>query len=74
MYRDESVTVGANKEVTVNAVITFKAEDQLKYNIFIVFENNDYNVTIDAFPFRRIPPGALKSLIGWKMEKIKKNA
>lgn len=64
LSREEYVTVDQNKIVVVNAVIHFKAEDQLKYNLFIVFEDGNYNATIDAYPFRRIPPNALKSLIG----------
>lgn len=62
--RDESVTFGNNRDYTINEYINFEAEDQLKYVIIIDIKNGDYNVTIDSFPFTRIPPAALKSLVG----------
>lgn len=64
LHRTESVVVGSNKEITINAKFVFIAEDQLKYHWYIDYENNDYNVTYCAAPFRRIPPSALKSLVG----------
>lgn len=62
--RDDMVTVSPQNDVVVHSRISFRSEDQLKYILYIVYERDNYNVTIDAFPFRRIPPSALKSLIG----------
>lgn len=64
LRREESVTVNTKNEVVVHSVINFRAEDQLQYKWHIVYEHENYNVTVDAYPFRRIPPNALKSLIG----------
>lgn len=61
--REETVTI-ADKDVNVDGVISFRGDDDLMYRLLYVFDNNGYNTTIESYPFRRIPPGALKSLIG----------
>lgn len=61
--RGETVS-WVGKEFKIDGAIHFRAEDSFKYNLFYGFENDQYNITIDSFPTRRIPPGALKSLIG----------
>lgn len=68
VYREETFEIlhkgTPEEEYVISGVLTFKADDGYKYNIKYTCDKNGSNVILDRFPIRRIPPNALKSLVG----------
>lgn len=68
VYREETVEIlhkgTPEEEYVISGVLTFKADDGYKYNIKYTYDKSGSNVIFDRFPIRRIPPNALKSLVG----------
>lgn len=68
VYREETVEIinkgTPEEDFTISGTLTFRADDGFKYNIKYTYDKTGRNVTIDRFPFKRIPPNALKSLVG----------
>lgn len=53
-----------NNEVLLDALYIFNAEDGYKYFIRIIPNGSVDNITVYNIPAKRIPPNALKSLVG----------
>lgn len=67
-FREETVQVNnrgtLDEEITVHGLYIFNAEDGYKYFLRFLADKDGLNVSAYNLPIRRIPPGALKSLVG----------
>lgn len=68
MTREEKLDVlnkgTPNEETSITGEWTFKADDGYKYYIKYRVDKTGTHIDIDKTPIKRIPPNALKSLIG----------
>lgn len=66
--REETVQITnegtPEQDVIISGKYLFTADDGYRYVVKYSYDKNGSNVIIDQFPVRRIPPNALKSLIG----------
>lgn len=68
VHRTETIEIinkgTPEEEYIITGLFGFKADDGYKYTVKYSYDKNGSNVIVDSFPIRRIPPNALKSLIG----------
>lgn len=54
----------------ISGVVEVKGDDGYKYFIRYTIDKNGSQVEVDRAPIRRIPPNALKSLVGWELVRM----
>lgn len=52
------------EEIIIDGLYIFNAEDGYKYFLRFLADKGGLNISAYNLPIRRIPPGALKSLVG----------
>lgn len=53
-----------NEEQAVNGTFSIRADDGFKYIVTYTGDNSGILLFIDMLPIKRIPPNALKTLVG----------
>lgn len=68
MVREETLELvnkgTSDEKEVISGVVGFKGEDGYKYFVRYTIDNEGTKIEVDRVPIRRIPPSALKSLVG----------
>lgn len=73
MTREEKLEVvnkgTPDEKEVISGIFQVKGDDGYKYFVRYTIDKEGTKIDVDRAPIRRIPPGALKSLVGWKIGK-----